>query len=241
MLEKTLGIVLHQIKFGESSLIVHLYTRRWGRLGLLVPGARGSSKNRKTHLLQPLTLLELEVYHKPNRELQKIKEARNHSPYVHLVSDPVKSTIALFLADVLYRVLREEESNPEMFDFISFNLQFLDLADQGTSNFHIYFLIRLTKYLGFYPDTPPAGQPAWFSLESGTFTESRPAGGSFLDAGMTELLVQFLQVQAGELHTIGLDRARRMAMLEALLRYYRFHLEGLGEIRSHQVLAALFS
>lgn len=241
MLDKTLGIVLHQIKYGESSLIVHLYTRRWGRLGILIPGARGSSKHRKSYLYQPLTLLELEVYHKANRELQKIKEARNYAPFTHLVSDPVKSTVALFLADVLYRVLKEEESNPELFDFISFHLQYLDLADQGIPNFHIYFLIRLTKYLGFYPEVPPARLPSWFSLESGTFLEIQPGSGSFLDPVLTSLLIRFLQVQAADLHTILLDRTRRMALLEALLNYYHFHLEGLGEIRSHQVLAALFS
>ncbi len=241
MLEKTLGIVLHQIKYGESSLIVHLYTRRWGRMGILIPGARGNSKNRKAYLYQPLTLLELDVYFKGNRELQKIREARNHLPLVHLVADPVKSSIALFLAEVLHKALREEEANTDLFDFLTDHIRFLDLTEEGIANFHLYFLVRLSRFLGFYPESPPQGNPCWFSLESGTFHIDKPVKGPSVDPDLGRLLSRFMKIQPGELSTIQLSRIQRMEFLEVLLRYYHYHLEGLGEIRSHQVLAALFS
>lgn len=240
MIEKTLGIVLKQIKYGETSIIAHLYTRRWGRLGILVPGARTSSKNRKAHLFQPLTILELEVYYKASRDLQKIKEVRNHNPFMHLTGDPVKSSVALFLAEILNKALREEEPNEELFDFLDSHIQILDIMDTGVGNFHIYFLLRLSSYLGFNPSLPPDEKDLWFDLSLGTFTPVPPAHDSFLAPGLASLLIPFLTVQASGLASIKIDRQKRNDLLEGILRYYYLHLEGLGEIRSHAVLQALF-
>lgn len=240
MIEKTLGIVLKQIKYGETSLIVHLYTRKWGRIGIMVRGARTSSKSRKAYLFQPLTILELEVYHKHSRDLQNIREARNHSPFMHLTGDPVKSSVALFLSEILNKALREEEPNEELFDFLDSHIQMLDVIDQGVANFHLYFLLRLSRHLGFNPGIPPAETGLWFDLALGTFTTSPPLHDSFLTPGLTTLMIRFLTVQATGLATIDIDRTTRMELLEGILRYYYLHLEGLGEIKSHTVLHSLF-
>ncbi|MCX6223756.1 MAG: DNA repair protein RecO [Bacteroidia bacterium] len=240
MIEKTLGIVFKQIKYGETSLIAHLYTRRWGRIGIMVPGARSSSKNRKAYLFQPLTILELEVYYKANRDLQKIKEVKNHSPFMHLTGDPVKCSVALFLAEILNKALREEEPNTELFDFLDSHIQFLDIADQGIANFHIYFLLRLSRYLGFNPGIPPDQRDLWFDLTHGTFSTSPPLHDSFLTPQLTALLIRFLLVQASDLASIEIDRHKRIELLEGILSYYYLHLEGLGEIKSHTVLHTLF-
>lgn len=240
MIEKTLGIVLRQIKYRETSIIAHLYTRRWGRIGILVPGARTSSKTRKAHLFQPLTILELEVYYKANRDLQNIREVRNHSPHTHLTGDPVKSSVALFLAEMLHKALREEEPNEELFDFLDSHIQLLDVIDQGVANFHIYFLLRLSRHLGFNPGIPPGEDNLWFDLSLGVFTDSPPLHGSFLAPDLTVLLIRFLTVQATGLGTITIDRNHRAELLEGILKYYHLHLEGLGEIKSHKVLGALF-
>ncbi len=239
MIEKTLGIVLSQIKFGDTSLIVHLYTRQWGRMGILVPGARASSKNRKTHLFQPLTILELEVYYKASRDLQKIKEARNHSPFVHMTGDPVKSSVALFLSEVLNKTLREEAPNEELFDFLSYHIQYLDVTDQPVANFHLFFLIRLARYFGFNPGIPD-GDGRWLELLSGVFLPDKPPEGQALPPDMTSQLVAFMQIQISELATINLNRYQRQELLDGVLRFYRHHLEGIGEIRSHLILQSLF-
>ena len=241
MIEKTLGIVLRQIKYGDTSLIVHLYTRRWGRMGIVVQGARSRSGKRKTALFQPLTILDLDIYHKSNRELQQVREARNAQPFIHLAADPVKSSIALFLAEILYKVLREEESNLAMFDFITDHLRLLDLAEEGVANFHLYFMIRLTRYLGFYPEDFGDQIPAWFNLESGTFQQDKPITGLSLPPGNGLILNKLLHCQPSQLGEISLNHSQRSELLEALLRYYRFHLEGFGEVRSLSVLTALFS
>jgi DNA repair protein RecO (recombination protein O) len=240
MIEKTLGIVLKQIKYGETSLIVQLYTRRWGRIGIMVPGARSSSKSRKAHLFQPLTILELDLYYKPGRDLQNIKEVKNHSPFMHLTGDPVKSSVALFLADVLHKVLREEEPNEDLFDFLDNHIQLLDVTDQGIGNFHIYFLLRLSRHLGFNPEVPPAEPDLWFDLSLGTFSPTPPLHGSCLRPELTSLLTRFLTIPASEISLVAIDRHKRIELLDGILRYYYLHLEGLGEIKSHKVLHALF-
>ncbi|MFO7616046.1 MAG: DNA repair protein RecO [Bacteroidales bacterium] len=241
MIEKTPGIVLHQIKYGDTGLIVHLYTRRWGRLGILVQGARSRSGKRKPALFQPITLLELDIDHKSSRELQQVREVRNFRPFVHLMADPVKSSIALFLAEILYKVLREEESNPPLFDFIADHLQLLDLAEEGVANFHLYFLVQLTRYLGFYPGEASGEPSLWFNLESGTFQPDKPTAGLSFSPENGSLLQEFMQSPPARLAGIRLNRTQRNELLEALLNYYRFHLEGFGEVKSLPVLTALFS
>jgi len=240
MIERTLGIVLKQIKFGETSLIVHVYTRRWGRIGIMVRGARSSSKSKKASLFQPLTLLELDIYYKANRDLQNIKEVKNRCPFMHITGDPSKSSVALFLAEVLNKALREEEPNEELFDFIDNHIQLLDVIDQGIGNFHLYFLLRLSRHLGFNPGKPPYQPDLWFDLSLGTFSTSPPLHGTCLTPALTSLLIRFLQVQSSELSAIQINRDQRNELLEGILQYFYLHLEGLGEIKSHQVLHTLF-
>jgi len=239
MIEKTLGIVLSQIKFGDTSLIVHIYTQRWGRLGILVPGARTSSKNKKAYLFQPLTILELEVYYKPGRDLQKIKEARNHSPFMNLTGDPVKSSIALFLADVLNHSLKEETPNANLFDFLSYHIQYLDIADQGVPNFHLFFLIRLSRYFGFNPGLPDS-EGSWFDIPAGQYTDVRPGHGIALNQHLTSVLARINSLNVADLATLQLNRQQRRDLLDGLITFYHYHLDGLGEIRSYPVLQALF-
>jgi DNA repair protein RecO (recombination protein O) len=241
MIEKTPGIVLHQIKYGDTGLIVHLYTRRWGRLGIMVQGARSRSGKRRPALFQPLTLLDLDIDYKSSRELQQVREVRNSRPFIHLMADPVKSSIALFLAEILYKVLREEEANPDLYDFLSDHLQLLDLTGEGVANFHLYFLVRLTRYLGFYPGEANGQPDLWFNLESGHFQPDRPPGGLFLSPENGSLLHGFMQSPPSRLAEIRLNRIQRNELLEALLRYYRFHLEGFGEVKSLPVLVSLFT
>ena len=151
MLYKVRGVVLHHIRYRESSAIVHIYTDQFGRQTFMAHSIRGKKAKFRSNLLQPLTLLELEMYHKEKREIQQLKEIHNYIPYTSIPVDPYKSSQAMFLSEILYKVLREEEPNPDLYDFLEHGLQFLDVADQHTVNFHLLFLVQLTRYLGFYP------------------------------------------------------------------------------------------
>src|SRR5512133_3092423 len=137
MLIKTRAIVLHHVKYGESSLIVTLYTERHGRMTCMVSGIR----SKKTHLsltfFQPLTLLEAEIYYRPNREVHRLKELSCPFHYTSIPFAITKSTISLFIAEILWLTLREEEANEELFNFLFHAFQLLDTKDEGVANFHL--------------------------------------------------------------------------------------------------------
>lgn len=240
MLEKVEGIVLNQIKYGDSSLILHLYTKEHGRMGLMIPGARSRSKKRMSHLYQPLTFLEMEVYFKGNRDLQKAKEIRSSLPFESIPFHPVKTTVALFLADILNKALKEEESNPDLFDYLTSSIQYFDLAASGYANFHLYFMINLSRHLGFYPHDNRDEEGMFFDLETGSFSVSEPLHGSFLQPPSAKILHQFLALPISELSLISMNRQSRNELLEGLIRYYHLHLDGLQEIKSHEILQTLF-
>ena len=126
MLHKTRGIVLHTLKYGESSLIVHVYTEKFGRQSLMIKGVRKSRKQSRANLFQPLFLLDFEIYHKEQRNIHLISSVGRSIPLNHIPYNHTLSTQALFMAEVLYRVLKEEESNPMLFHFLVNSVEYLD-------------------------------------------------------------------------------------------------------------------
>ncbi len=240
MLQKLRGIVLHHINYGETSLILYLYTNQKGRISVIIPGARGKRKNKKISQYHNLALLDLEVYYKTSRDLQQIREAQLVVPMAGLTSDPVKSTMALFLAEILYRTLKEEEANPELFAFLENALKYFELATEGVANFHLYLMIHLTRYLGFFPVDNHQKESDWFDLRAGQFTTLPPEAPYRLDPSISALLARFLRSNLGETIAIKINRHQRTDLLAGLLDFYKTHLSGMGEIRSYQVLKDIF-
>ena len=151
MIRKTRGIVLHTTKYGESSLVVHCYTEQGGRQTFMVKGVRKSRKHNRSNLFQPLFILDFEVYHKDSRDIQLVKEVTRAIPLNSLPFDITKSTQAIFMAEVLYRVAKEEEPNPVLANFLFSTIQYLDTMEEASADFHIIFMFQLSKHLGFYP------------------------------------------------------------------------------------------
>ena len=241
MQHKTQGIVLKQIKYGEKSVIVTIYTQHFGRQTYMVKGIRSKTGKIKPALLQALTLLDMEVYHHPKRELQNIKELSLAVPLYGLTSDIYKNTIAQFLADVLYKVLREEEENIALFKFVKENILLLDDAKNGISDFHIHFLVHLTKHLGFFFNTNYT-ENSFFDLKEGSFSPNLPTHSYYLDKEYTYALNFFVE---NDTYIIGqnsliLNSFIRNTLIEKLLDYYQLHLEGIGTIKSFAVLQELF-
>ncbi len=240
MIQKLRGIVLHHFNYGETSIILHLYTDQRGRLSIIIPGARGKRKNKKISLYHNLSILDLEVYYKESRELQQIKEAQPVIPLTGLTSDPVKSTMALFLAEVLYRTLKEEEANPELFSFLENSLRYFELCEGGTANFHLYVLIHLTRFLGFFPVNNRQNQDDYFDLRNGCFSSNPPEYSNSLNPPTASLLSQFINSNLEEANSIPLNRKLRNDLLSGLLDFYKIHLSAMGEIRSYAILKEIF-
>jgi DNA repair protein RecO (recombination protein O) len=240
MLVTTEGIVLHFIKYGESSVISTIYTRDFGRQSYLINAARSKKSKNKASLLQALFLVDLVAYQKQTRELHRVKEVKSNQPYQNIAFDIGKSTQVIFLAEVLYRTINEQESFPELFDFIKNALLYFDLMDEGSANFHLFFLFRLTEYLGFLPDTTKVGFEGWFDMKKGAVVPFQPSHPLAANKEITAYLISLSSLKIHELGKFKISRTMRDSLLTVLIDYYQLHFENLGEIKSISVLREVF-
>jgi DNA repair protein RecO (recombination protein O) len=233
MLNKTRAIVLHHVRYGESSLIVTLYTEKHGRLACMVNGVR-SKKNAKfpATLFQPLSLLEADFYYRANREVQRLKEATCPYLYVTIPFNISKSAIALFLAEVLYLSLREEEGNPALFSFLYHALQLLDAREEGIVNFHIWFMLQYSRFLGILTIEPELFGGTGISPDLQLFYQ--------MPEEATTALVRLMSNSQGPPADIKLSNQNRALLLERLIRHYTVHLDGFSRLKSFAVLKEVF-
>lgn len=242
MIEKTEGIVLHQLKYGESSLVVSMYTKDFGRLSFMVNGTKGKKAKFRSSLFMPLTILELDIYYKKTRELQRISEARIHVPYKSLQSSILKSTVSLFLAEILYKTLQEQEPNFPLYDFLWHSLQYFDLLEKRFSDFHLVFLTNFSRFLGFSANVENQKVvSSYFDLKNGIFKVNQPKHPLFVKGEITEKLFQLFQTSVTEASELNLSGKERRALLELIVDYYRIHIESLGTINSLEVLKEVFN
>ncbi len=240
MLATTEGIVLHSIKYGESSVIATIYTRDFGRQSYLVNAARSTKSKNKAGFLQPLFLVELVAYQKQTRELHRIKELKSLNIYQNLPFDVTKSTVAIFLAEMLYKSISEQESYTELYDFIVNSLLYFDLMEKGSSNFHLWFLLRLTEYLGFLPQLRKAGFQNWFDMKKGAMVSFQPSHPFYANKEVTEALLNLAPIKMKNISEFHVTRTIRDSLLTALVDYYQLHFDNLGEIKSLKVLREVF-
>ncbi len=240
MLSKTRGIVLHTIKYGDTSLIAHTYTEQFGRQTYLVKGAYSRKASINANQFYPLNLLEMEVYSKKNHDLHNLKEARNNPVYLHIPFQPIKNSIAVFIAEVLYRTLREQEPNPILFSFLLNSLQLLDLETKNIANFHMVFLIQLSKHLGFFPFNNYSETNKLFNLLNGCFEQEVPIHGYFIHKEESAIFATLIEKSFDEADSISLSRQLRHYFLEKLIEFYKLHISGMGNIKSLQILKEVF-
>ena len=236
MIEKTRGVFLHAVKYSETSLITSIYTEAYGRQSFIINGVRSKNSTVKAAIFQPLYLLDLEIYYKSNREIHRIKNAQIAFPYTTIPFDIRKSTQVLFLSEVLYKCLREEEPNIELFDFIYHSLTLLDLTEAGISNFHLWFLFKLTRFLGFSPSRENAEISNFFDLQSARFVSHEPLHDQFTDKQLTVLFTRLFNIDSSSIENLDYTQHERRWVLEKLLEFYHIHLGNLGEFKSLEVL-----
>ena len=240
MIRKTRGIVLHTTRYGESSLVVHCYTEQFGRQSYMVKGVRGSKKQNRSNLFQPLFILDFEVYYRRSREMQLVKEVSRSIPLNSIPYDITKSTQAIFIAEVLYRVVREEEPDPMLSHYLVNAVKYLDALADPSPDFHIVFLFQLTRYLGFYPQNNLNENNRYFDLTSGHFVPFSDDPETLLDERSSKLWSGYIRSDFQSVKTFGFNSAQRKTLLDDLVRYFRMQVEGMGEIRSLEVLHEFF-
>jgi len=240
VLYKTRGIVLHHIKYSETSVIVTVYTESFGRQAYLINGVRSKKARIKANMLQPLFLLNMEVYHKSRRELQRVKEIQNDFVFSSLPYDIRKSTLALFIAEILYKTIQEQEPNRELFNYLYHSIQLLELKDDGIPNFHLYFLLHLTKYLGFFPENNYSLQNRYFDLKKGSFVQLRPLHTMGMEENESAILGTLLDFSDNQHENLKIPYNQRMSILERIIDYYALHDTGLSNLKSLSVLKEVF-
>jgi DNA repair protein RecO (recombination protein O) len=236
MLHQTRGIAIHATKFSETSSVVKIYTELFGLQSYLVKGVRKQNAKIKSGLFQPLTLLDLVVYHKEKFSLQNLKEASYSHPYLSIPFDIRKSSIALFINELIYKTIHEEEPHPELFSFLYDTCLHLDRISDNFPLFHLIFSLQLTRYLGCMPQFNYSGKTPFLNLREGVFQASAPEHRDFLDPAMSHLFYQLLQTPEGISTSIQVPAKTRDTLLEMILFYYRLHVPGFREMQSHHVL-----
>ncbi len=241
MLILTQGIVLRTVNYSENSVIVTIYTRLSGLGSYMLKGVGASSKKKKNkqNLLQPLSLVEMSAYHKPTGNLQHIKELRLSYVYKNIPSDLIKTSVFLFLHEIIYLSIKEEGANEALFLFLSDSLIELDKTQQNVSGFHLYFLYKLSQQLGFAPLNNFSDQRPVFNLVEGCFQKSAPEHSHFLDRDLSKCFYHFLCCNNGENGSLTLSYSDRKQLLGKLIEYYQLHLTGTRKIQSAKILEEL--
>ncbi|MCZ4318171.1 DNA repair protein RecO [Aequorivita viscosa] len=238
MVVATKAIVFSAIKYSEADLIVCCYTETAGVKSYLLRGILKSKKGKlKASYFQPLTQLELIADHKNKGSLDYIKEAKVAVPYQSLHTDIVKSGLVMFLAEMLKNCIREEEPNTELFTFMERSFQWLDEND-AVANFHIFFLMQLSLYLGFFPDTTNI-EEAYFNIIEGNFQATNTSN-YCIEGERIENFKLFFELNYDSLKTFKLSKNQRKDLLELVLTYYSLHVQGYQKPKSLAVLNQLF-
>ena len=237
MLIKTKAIVLSSLKYQEKSLIVKCFTESDGLKSYFVPSAYSNKKvNQKIAYFQPLTIIEIEANHKNKGTLEHFKEIRLAHSYYSINTDIVKSTIVIFLSEILHHAIKEEEKNQSLFSFLETALLWFD-THQETTNFHLILMMEVTKYLGFYPDLTELDFP-YFDSKEGYFTPFQSINS--LTEHETHLFKRLLQLKFDSDQKIFAGIERQL-LLKILLDFYTLHLDGFKKPKSLEVLKDVFS
>ncbi len=221
MLEKVRGIVVHTVKYGDASVICDVYTDKYGTLSFIVGSPRRGRSVTRSLMLSPLAILEIDFDYREGRNLLRVREVRVEEPYRSLPYHPIKETIALFLSEFLYYTLRNEQPNPELFEFLVDSLLWLDNRDRRIANFPATFLLRLTRFLGIWPNEE----------------EIMP----LLSRDEARVLPLVLRMNYGTMHLFRFSTTQRSRLLKVINDYYRLHVAGFPELKSLAILREVLS
>ena len=232
---------MRSVRFGESSLIVDVLTKSSGRVSFMVHIPKTSKGKIKKQYFQPMTLLDFEYDFRQRSNLQRIKDVRVSLPYSSIPIDPAKSCISLFLSEFIYYATRNEQENPTLFTYISTSLEWLDNAYEDFANFHLVFMMRLGKFLGFHPFLEDFTPGCFFDLRNGCFTLSMPLHTDFLNAADAGHLYNLMRMNFDTMKLFKLSHDDRNRITEIVLRYYKLHLPNMPELQSFDILREVFA
>lgn len=240
MIDKTKSIVLQIRQYKDNLSIVELFTSRNGKITCFLPVSKNKKSLIKSNMFQPLSLLELEIDLNTKKEIHRIREAKIHFPLNQIPFHPIKLSLAQFIAEVIAKTSSEHDENPTLYSFFENAIHILDLTDKSVANFHIVFLLKLTAFLGFYPNTDNYSDNSCFDLVNGTFVQTKALHNHHLDLKQSRTLNDLLALNFENFAEFPLSRMDRQEIVSYIFEYYKLHLSGFQGIKSFEVLKMLF-
>lgn len=239
MLVSTKAIVLSKLRYKDHDLIIKCYTKKFGVKSYLLKSTLNNKKGKfKPAYFQSLTLLEIQADHKDNRSLQYLKDIKLYYNHTTLHTNVIKSAIVMFLSEVLTNILKEEEENLTLYNFLETSLIWFD-ENETTTNFHLMFLIELSKYLGFYPDNS-ISEAKFFNLEEGSF-QHKQTNIYCISGDNLVFLKQLLGIKFDVNKILKINSNQKREFLDMIILYFKLHLDGFKTPKSLTVLNQVFN
>lgn len=237
--DKIQGIVLQSLRYGDSSLIVKVFTCNFGLRSYMVKGAFNRNAKSKVAFFQPLNIIEYVEVGKPNvSSLGYLKEVQIAVVYHSIPFEMKKSAILMYISELLSKTITGLERNEPLYEFIVQSLQWLDLVEEHYANFPLYFTLELTRHLGFYPKMD-FRKDCVFDMIEGSFVSVSPSHPYYLAPEMAAVLNGFLGLGVDEACCLPLRVQQRRDLLEGLITFMRLHAPVMKGFRSHEVLKTL--
>jgi len=245
MLHKTRGIVLHVTDYSETSVIAKIYTELFGVQSYLLRGVKKRKAKVRSNILQPMSLLDMEVNHNERGGLQYLTEISNQPAFTNIPVDMMKSSMVLFINEIVYKAVKEEEANPLMFDFLHHAMMWLDAMEPVNADFHLIFMVQFTRFLGFFPEGNSnellTGNESFFDLIEGRFMLVIPTHNHFMSVELSQWFSIVLKATLQQQEELKIPISGKRELIEKLIEYYGLHLSGFGTMKSHKVLEAVWS
>ncbi|WP_308529133.1 DNA repair protein RecO [uncultured Prevotella sp.] len=240
MLQKTKAIVLHSLKYGDSSLIIDLLTEEEGRLTFIVRLPKTPKGKIKKQYFQPMTLLDIAFDFRPHASMQRIKDIRIDIPFTTIPFDPIKSSILLFISEFLLYITRSEQYNKALYQFVAKSVEWLDTATDHFANFHLTFMLHLSKFIGFHPNLSEATPYAFFDLRNAEFCHQIPLHTDYLKPNEANIVLKLFRMNYESMHLFRFSREERNYITEIILRYYTLHIPSMPTLNSFAILKEIF-
>jgi len=241
MLLKTKAIILRSRKYSESSMIVDAFTEEKGLRSYIISGVRAKRSKVSAGLLQVMSLVDMVVYHRDDKDLTRIKEIKAAYNYQRIPFRVMRGAVGMFMVEVAQKAIRIPEENRELFTFLYDYFQFLDTTESQIGNLHLKFMLDLAEFLGFMPGDNYDAEHNIFDLQEGYFIDYIPEHYHYVKEPNAQRLFQLINATKENCHELPLERIQRKQILQSLIDYYRSHIENLPNFNAHAVLETVLS
>lgn len=241
MISKTRGIVLKQIKFSDSGVIVKIFTEEFGVRPFFVRGINSGRSGKKAALYQPLMIINIIAKISEKKSIHNIVDSELCYNYKTINDDMKKRSLLIFINELLYKCLQEESNNNELFNWIYNSLVWLDMKDSSYVNFHLLFMLQLSKFLGFFPSINSINNNTIFDLEDGQFTDKEPTHPNYVSGTIASIIYELLTSTYDSMGDVNLNREQRGKVIDTLIAYYHLHIPMLGDFKSLEILKVVLT